>query len=195
MKKPKYPMLVAALVGLASASGGQAAEWLLTIDPEASEIRFTLGATLHSVHGTVALERGEIRIDLDGSQLSGEIVADALSAATGHKGRDRDMHSKVLESDRFPRFVLHLRRLEGELKLTGTSQVRIHGDLSIHGGTHAVVVPAEVRIENERLTASGRITVPYVAWGMRNPSKMLLRVRKIVEVEVSLVGALRSAEL
>ncbi len=195
MKKLRYAMLFAALAGLASASGGQAAEWLLTVDPEASEIRFNLGATLHTVHGTIALGRGEFRLDTDTGQLSGEVVADALSAATGHKGRDRDMHSKVLESDRFPRFVLHPRRLEGELKLAGTSQVRIHGDLSIHGGTHAVVVPAEVRIEDERLTASGRIMVPYVAWGMTNPSTMFLRVKKFVEVEVTLVGALRSAEL
>ncbi len=194
MKKPGYPALLAVLVGLSLASAGQAAEWLLSVDPEASEIRFTLGATLHSVRGSVALERGEIELDPGGSQLTGEIVADALSATTGHPGRDRDMHSKVLESDRFPRFVLRPRRLEGELRLAGTSRVRIHGDLSIHGGTHAVVVPAEVRIEDERLTASGHLTVPYVEWGMRNPSKLLLRVKKFVEVEVVLICTLGSGE-
>ena len=166
---------------------------LLTLDPAATEIRLTLGATLHTVHGTVALESGEIHIDMAGGALAGRVIVDATSAETGHEGRDRDMHRKVLESERFGRFVLEPRRLVGALDRAGTSQVEIHGDLSIHGDTHTVVLPAEVSIDGERLTATATLEIPYVAWGMKNPSKFLLRVSKVVQVEITVAGTLADA--
>jgi polyisoprenoid-binding protein YceI len=165
---------------------------LLILDAEETSVRFTLGATLHAVEGSVRAVSGEIRFYLEGGPAAGEVVIDALSAETGNDGRDRDMHKKVLESGRFGRFVLRPTELIGEVAEAGASQVELRGELEIHGSTHAVSLPSEVTVTGDRLAGTARLHVPYVEWGMKNPSKLLLRVDKFVEVEISLAGQLHS---
>ena len=53
--------LMAALLGLPAPG----AERLLQLDPAASEIRFTLDATMHEVQGSFNLSEGEIRFDAE----------------------------------------------------------------------------------------------------------------------------------
>ncbi len=158
------------------------------LDPEATTVRFTLGATLHQVEGIARLVRGEIRLDAATGAATGELVVDATSAETGHDGRDRDMHRKVLESEDYPLIVFRPERLEGDPQLGGAVAARLAGRLSIHGAEHPLSVEVTGRTEGRRVTATARFTVPYVEWGMRDPSKLLLRVKKEVEVVVEAVG-------
>lgn len=162
------------------------------LDPEASRITFTLGATLHTVEGSFQLREGEIRFDPATGEASGRVVVDATSGDTGNEKRDGDMHAKVLESESYPHFVLTPERVEGSFSPEGTSQIVLHGSLEIHGGTHPVALSAEVRTENGRVEADGRFEVPYVEWGMKDPSKFILRVEKSVAVQVHAVGRLAS---
>lgn len=185
-------ILLACLVPMTAASSASDSARLLILDPEATAVRFTLGATLHSVEGTVAVESGELRFYLEGGPASGEIVVDALSAQTGNEGRDRDMHKKVLESNRFDRFVLRATELVGAVEPAGTSRVELRADLEIHGGAHPVTLPAEVTVEGDRLEGTATLEVPYVEWGLKDPSKLFLRVAKFVEVEISLAGRLHA---
>ncbi|MFQ5349388.1 MAG: hypothetical protein ACE5EG_02970, partial [Thermoanaerobaculia bacterium] len=46
----------------------------------------------------------------------------------------------------------------------------------------------EVSFDGDEVTATASLEVPYVAWGMKNPSKRLLRVSKEVAVEIAAVG-------
>ncbi len=181
---------LAAAATVGGPASAAAAERILTLDPERTEIRFTLGATLHKVEGTVGGVRGEIRFDPEGGPAGGEVVADAATADTGHKGRDRDMHEKVLESDRFGAFVLRPTATTGALAPSGTSRIELAGELEIHGGVHPVTLPAEVTVDGDRLEGTATLEVPYVEWGMKDPSKLLLKVKKLVEVEITLAGEL-----
>lgn len=165
-------------------------EITMNLDPQASRITFTLGATLHTVEGSFQVVEGEVRFDPATGEASGRIVVDATSGDTGNDKRDRDMHAKVLESEQFPRFVFIPERLEGSFEPSGRSQVVLHGSLEIHGDSHPVAIPAEVGSEGDRLEADGHFEVPYVEWGMKDPSKFILRVEKSVEVEVHAVGRL-----
>ncbi len=162
----------------------------VVFDPGSSKISFTLGATLHKVEGSAGLESGRIVFDPATGRLEGEIVVDARSAETGNRKRDRDMHEKVLESAEHPRIVFRAEVLEGELAAAGASRVTVRGRLEIHGGEHPLEVPAEVAVDGDRLRLAATFAVPYVEWGMRDPSKFLLRVAKSVEVAVELEGAL-----
>ena len=88
----RLPMTAALGAALAVASPALAAERVVTLDPKASEIKFTLDATLHTVHGSLRLTRGELRFDPDTGAASGTIEADATSSETSNARRDRNMH-------------------------------------------------------------------------------------------------------
>ncbi|MEA3005230.1 MAG: hypothetical protein QOI94_499, partial [Acidobacteriaceae bacterium] len=55
-------------------------------------------------------------------------------------------------------------------------------------------LPLKVQISADTVTATSRFTVPYVDWGMKNPSKFLLRVGKQVEIEVNAKGTIKQVE-
>ena len=175
---------------LALPASGRAEERVLVLDPARTEVRFTLGATLHSVGGSVRVARGEIRLDPDGGSASGEVVLDARSAQAGNRLRDRDMHQNVLESERFPEIVFRPERVVWDEPGRRSGRMALHGVLAIHGSDHAIVLRTTTTGEGDRVHAEARIEIPYVAWGLKDPSNWLLRVAKQVEVTVSVKGTL-----
>jgi polyisoprenoid-binding protein YceI len=167
-----------------------AGEIQLKLDPAATEVSFVLGATMHKVRGSFALVRGEVIYDPATGVLSGEIVVDATSGNSGNSRRDRDMHRKVLESEGFPTIVLRPVRLEGELPSAGDAQMRVAALMELHGGEHPVEIPVAVTVDGTTLGLSASFEVPYVEWGLKDPSKLVLRVAKEVLVTVDAVGTL-----
>ncbi len=91
----RFRLLLIALV-LCPVARGQ--EILLDSDPAHASVRFTLPATLHTVHGSFKLSHGAIRFDPATGKIGGELVVDASSGASGDEGRDRRMHKDILES-------------------------------------------------------------------------------------------------
>jgi len=175
---------------LLQATPAVAGEQVVTLDPAASSVRFTLGATLHTVHGTIPLERGELRLDPDAHSLTGEVVADAARAETGNGSRDKKMHRKVLRTGEHPIAVLRVMGFEGDLAPSGTSRITLRGEMVLLEKAHEVEIPAEVTITGDRVDVHATFEVPYVAWGLEDPSAFLLRVDKTVQVEVEAEGAL-----
>ncbi|RMG44906.1 MAG: YceI family protein [Acidobacteria bacterium] len=168
-------------------AGGEALRF--EVDPEASRIEFVLQATAHKVRGTMRVAGGSVEADLDSGRLAGEIVVDAASAETGNRRRDRKMHERVLESRRFPRIRLLPRRLEGPVRWESPFEADLSALLELHGLRHAVEIPLRVLLTPGRLEADASFDVPYVAWGLEDPSFLLLRVAKKVHVKVHLVAA------
>lgn len=163
----------------------------LDLDRAACKIDFTLGAVLHTVHGTFEVKEGMLRLDVASGKISGRVVVDVKSGNTGDDERDRSMHRDVLESARFPEAVFSPDRLTGQLALAGQSEVGVHGVLRIHGQDHDVTLPAKISVESGRLTATSHLSIPYVKWGMKDPSTFLLHVNETVEVEMRVAGTIR----
>ncbi|HBZ70266.1 MAG TPA: YceI family protein [Deltaproteobacteria bacterium] len=182
--------LAAALVALAAGWPAAAEEQILALDPAATKIAFTLGATLHTVDGSVRLSRGEVRFDPAGGAASGEIVLDARSAQTGNASRDANMHRDVLESERFPTIVFRAGELEVLSRDETSAQVRLRGTLELHGQSLPFELPATLAAHGDRLGIAATFRVPYVDWGMRDPSRFLVRVDRFVDIAVSAEGRL-----
>ena len=180
------------LASLAGASA-QAEPHVFVLDPAASRITFTLEATGHDVEGTMAVQSGRITFDAATGAASGEIVLDLKSAQTGSDGRDKDMHQKVLETGKFPVATLRLEKLRGTVAPSGPSQVTLEGVLSFHGGDHKVSLPAKIDVQNGRAKAETSLQIPYVQWGLHDPSIMILRVGKVVDVKVHAEGSVDAA--
>jgi polyisoprenoid-binding protein YceI len=171
------------LIFLAAIAAGQQAPTLLQFDPAKSTAEITLNATFHTVHGQFQAQRGEVRFDPGSRQISGEIVFDATSGKTGNEGRDHKMHKDVLESAKFPRITFRPDRVEGKIAESGPSTAQVHGMFGLHGLEHELIIPVEVRFEGDHWTASAHFSIPYVKWGLKNPSNLFLHVADSVEVE------------
>ena len=175
---------------LAAQTTAPGQELVLRIDPARSSADITLGGNFHSVEGSFASRSGVIHYRPATGAVSGEIVFDATSGKTGNSSRDAKMHKDVIESERYPEIVFRPDRAEGTLAPAGASTLQVHGRFAIHGAEHEVTIPVQVSVQSDAWTATASFTVPYVRWGMKNPSKLFLRVDSEVKVQLHAAGSL-----
>ncbi len=180
-------LVFAAVVAVATASTAQ--DTVLQLDPAQSSVKFTLGDVLHTVRGTFQLKKGTMQFNPATGKVAGEIVVDAKSGESGSGMRDRKMHREILESERYSEITFRPSRVEGKVAPQGKSTVQVRGIFSIHGTSREIAVPAEVDIGADRWTSTVHFTVPYVKWGMKNPSTLFLRVNDTVQIDVVASGS------
>src|SRR5579862_7573292 len=157
-------------------------------------IEFTLGASLHTVHGTFKLKRGEIHFDPAKGTATGAMVVDALSGESGNEGRDKKMHQEILDSPKFSEIVFIPSRIQGTIAPQGTSQVTVSGVMKLHGQDHDMALTFAVQPGTPgQAHAISKFSVPYVKWGLKNPSTFLLRVTDSVDIDVHASGQLTLA--
>ena len=65
--------------------------------------------------------------------------------------------------------------------------------LAEKGVGHELVLQTRVHRTGDQLTASTHFVVPYVAWGMKNPSTLFLKVSDTVEIDLSASGSVTTS--
>jgi len=184
-------MRTLAILALLAWTAPAAAEpYRLVLDPEATEISFTLGATLHTVRGRFALATGEIAFDPDTGAASGDVRVSAQSGDTGIDRRDRVMHEEVLDSAHHPLLVLRPERIEVSRRDADALAGTLFGRCELRGASHPLAIPFEASRSGERGRVTAHFDVPWVAWGLPDPSNFALSVEKTLAVSVSANGAL-----
>jgi polyisoprenoid-binding protein YceI len=179
---PVFFLLAAAL------AWGQAQEATLNFDPAQTTVDFTLGDVLHTVHGSFRLKTGQVRFDPATNSISGELVVDAPSGNSGSTGRDRKMHKEILQSVRYPEVTFRPDRVDGKVLASGRSAVQVHGMFGILGVEHEITVPAQVELAPDHWSLAVHFAVPYVKWGLKDPSTFILRVEKTVDIDLNARG-------
>jgi len=175
------------------AAATRAEEMSLQFEPPQTHVEWTLGDVLHTVHGTFKLKRGAVRFDPATGDASGELVVDATSGESGNGARDSRMHKNILESGKYPDIVFRPQHIDGKIASQGSSQVQVRGSFEIHGASHEITVPAQVRIASDRMTADITFPVPYVKWGLKNPSTLFLRVDEKVDIRIQAAASIAAA--
>ena len=183
----RFVLLIALAVCTVSALAQQT---VFQLDPAQSTVEFTLRDVLHTVHGTFKMKDSAVRFDPTTGFASGALVVDATSGNSGNSSRDKKMNKDILESAKYPEFRFTPQTIHGNIPASGASQVQMTGIMNLHGGDHVLTVTAPVQVSNGRVTADVHFVVPYVKWGLKDPSTFILRVQKKVDIIVHAVGIL-----
>jgi polyisoprenoid-binding protein YceI len=160
----------------------------LNVDPEQSHVHYTVDSTVHTVHGTFKLKDGTVHIDAASGKSDGQVTVYATSGDSGNQARDRRMHKEILETAKYPEAVFHPTQIEGTVTPSGASDLKLNGVLLLHGGEHPIVATVHAEVSGDRWTGTAKFEVPYIAWGIKNPSNWLLKVKPVVEVEIDMAG-------
>jgi polyisoprenoid-binding protein YceI len=123
----------------------------------------------------------------------GEIVVDAASGNSGNDGRDRKMHKEVLESARHPEIAFRPDHIDGKIVSQGIFTVQVHGIVVLHGTEHELTVPVQADLAGDHWACTTTFAVPFIDWGLKNPSNFFLKVNHSVQVELELKGRLESS--
>jgi polyisoprenoid-binding protein YceI len=174
-------LLAAALL---TALPAAASDHVLALDPAKAHVGFLLGATGHDVEGTFPLTRCEVAFDPATGVASGEIALDAAHAETGNAKRDKTMREKVLLTADHPSIVFHPQHFKGKLPDSGKAEVVLEGTCNIAGADHPLTMPATIERTGDVVHLSTTFPVPFVDWGMKDPSVMFLKVDKSVQLTI-----------
>jgi polyisoprenoid-binding protein YceI len=181
------------LLGLLAAPA-LAQEKALELDPTQSALHFTLKSSLHTVHGTFTLTSGKVSFDPATGKAVGSIIVSAASGESGNKGRDSRMHKEIIESQRYPEITFAPHDIEGHVETQGDSQLEVRGELRLLGQDHEIVIPVTLTSIGSGVTLNSDFSIPYIAWGLKNPSTFILRANDMVEVTIRASGNWIAAE-
>lgn len=178
---------------LSYAGAVRAQQQTFTVNPAASSVAFGLTGTGHEVHGTFHVQSGTIEFDRSATKMSGTVVVSADSGDSGDKGRDKKMHHDVLDTEHFADVTFAPNGYTGTIAPSGDSSIQVAGVFTLHGTAHDITVPMQVHIDGGNLTAKGSFDVPYVKWGLKDPSVFILKVAKDVKIDLNLTGTVSPA--
>lgn len=184
---------IAVLATMVLAPASRAQESTVQLDPAQAKIEFSLDGNFHTVHGKFALKSSTVRFDPSSGKISGAIVVDATSGESGNGGRDKKMHRDILESAKFPEITFTPAQFTGTVAAEGVSKVEVSGKFRLHGQEHDMTLPIDVKADGGNLSLTTHIEIPYVKWGLKNPSNFLLRVSDKVALDIEATGRVQSA--
>jgi polyisoprenoid-binding protein YceI len=188
MKLCAPAFLLALLLAFVPAASAQREVFI--VNPDASQVGFTLAGTGHHVQGTFHVQKGSINFDPSAAKLAGSVVVAAGSGNSGEPSRDKKMNSDVLDTDHFAEVTFAPSSYQGAIQPSGDSTIQVTGVFTLHGSAHDLTLPMQIHIDGTNMTAKGHFTVPYVKWGLKDPSIFILKVAKDVDIDLTLSGQL-----
>ena len=101
---------------------------------------------------------------------------------------NRELREIVLHPDRYPDITFQSTNVT--VKDSGRREVKIDGDLTLHGVTKRITIPAVVTLSGDTLRAIGEFSIDRDDYGVKATSAFhgLVRVRNKVKFEFDVVG-------
>ena len=162
-----------------TAATAEAGTTSVHLDPARTTVTFTAG-TLHRIHGTFQLKTGVFAIDSKSGMAQGEILVDAASEKSNDAKLDSRLQGETLETVKYPGIFFHAEKVSGHLPARdGTQHLKLSGSFNIHGSDHPLTVDVEASQAGSDLLLRSTFTVPYVDWGMKDASTLLMRDHNI----------------
>jgi polyisoprenoid-binding protein YceI len=160
------------------------------VNPDASEIKITLKTTHELVNGTFHVQSGSIEFDRSIPKMSGSVVVLAGSGKTGNGSRDKKMNKDILEVEQHATVSFEPKSCVGIIAPSGDSTIQVTGIFTLLGTPHEITIPILVHLESTTAAAKAHFVLPYVQWGLKNPSFLFWKADNDVAIELSLTGRL-----
>jgi len=171
-------------------SASLAQQQTFTIDSDASEVKMTLNTTHEVVNGTFHIQSGSIEFDRSNPKISGLVVVLADSGKTGNGSRDKKMDNDILKVEQFTTITFAPNTYTGTIAPSGDSTIQVSGVFTLLGNPHDLTIPMQIHIDGSKATTKAQFVIPYVQWGLKNPSFMLWKAENDVTINLNLVGAI-----
>ena len=158
------------------------------VNPDASEVKMTLKTTHELVNGTFHIQSGSIEFDRSAPKMSGLVVVLAGSGKTGNDSRDKKMNKDILEIEQHATVSFEPKSYAGTIAPSGDSTIQVTGTFTLLGTPHEITIPILVHLEGTTATAKAHFVVPYVQWGLKNPSFLIWKADNDVAIDLFLTG-------
>ena len=160
------------------------------VDPDASQVKMTLNTTHEVVNGTFHVRSGSIEFDRSAQKISGSVAVLAGSGKTGNDSRDNKMNKDILKVEQFATVSFEPKSYAGVIAPSGDSNLQVTGIFTLLGTPHEITIPILVHLEGTTATAKAHFVVPYVDWGLKNPSFLIWKADNDVAIDLFLTGRL-----
>jgi polyisoprenoid-binding protein YceI len=159
-------------------------------NPDASEVKMTLKTTREVVNGTFHIQSGSLAFDRSTAKMSGSVVVLASSGKTGNGIRDKKMIKDILEVEQHTAVSFEPKSYAGAIAPSGDSTIQATGIFTLLGTPHEITIPILVHLEGRTATAKAHFVVPYIQWGLKDPSFLFWKADKDVAIDILLSGQL-----
>jgi polyisoprenoid-binding protein YceI len=158
------------------------------VNPDASEIKITLQTTHEIVNGSFHVQSGSIEFDRSNPKMMGSVVVLAGSGKTGNDSRDKKMNKDILKVEKYAAVSFEPKTYTGDIAPSGESTIQVTGIFTLLGSSHEIIIPIVVHLEGTAATAKAHFVVPYIQWGLKDPSFMFWKADKDVAIDIFLAG-------
>ncbi|MGA2889461.1 MAG: YceI family protein [Terracidiphilus sp.] len=183
-------MKLFAVFGLALILHGAAfaQQQTFTVNPDSSQVKMTLNTTHEVVNGTFHIQSGSIAFDRNAPKMEGLMIVLPDSGNTGNGSRDKKMKNDILKVDQFATITFAPKSYTGTIAAAGDSTIQVSGVFTLLGTPHDLTIPMQVHIDGSKATAKAHFIIPYVQWGLKDPSFMFWKAEHDVAIDLNLVG-------
>jgi len=158
------------------------------VNPDASEVRMKLNTTHEIVNGAFHIQSGAIEFDRSNPKMSGSVTVLAGSGKTGNDSRDKKMNKDILKVDQYTTISFAPKTYTGTIAPSGDSTIQVSGVFTLLGNPHDLTIPMQIHMDGSTATARAQFVVPYVQWGLKNPSFLFWKAENDVAIDLKLVG-------
>ena len=98
------------------------------------------------------------------------------------------MNKDILKVDQFATVSFAPKTYNGTIAASGDSTIQVSGVFTLLGTAHDLTIAMQIHIDGSKATAKGQFILPYVQWGLKNPSFLIWKAENDVTIDLNLVG-------
>jgi hypothetical protein len=100
------------------------------------------------------------------------------------------MYKNILLVDSYRTVSFEPKSYTGAIAPAGDSTIQVTGIFTILGTPHEITIPMLVHLDGASASTKAHFIVPYVSWGLKNPSFLIWKADDDVAIDLFLAGTL-----